>query len=44
VRRIASTWPASAAHSALGAALVTPPAAMPQAVRERLHALIARLL
>jgi 5'-methylthioadenosine phosphorylase len=44
VRRFAATWPASAAHSALDSALVTPPAAMPQAVRERLHALIARFL
>ena len=26
VRRIAASWPVSAAHSALGSALVTPPA------------------
>ena len=44
VQRIAATWPASAAHSALGSALVTPPAAMPQAVRTRLQPLIARFL
>ncbi|MEP7283866.1 MAG: hypothetical protein ABI696_17945 [Rubrivivax sp.] len=44
VRRIASEWPASAAHTALGAALVTPPAAMPAAARERLRAVIARFL
>lgn len=44
VRRIAAAWPASAAHSALGSALVTPPAALPAAVRERLGPLIARFL
>ena len=44
VQRIAATWPASAAHSALGSALVTPPTAMPQAVRTRLQPLIARFL
>jgi len=44
VRRIAANWPVSAAHSALGAALVTPPAAMADPVRERLHALISRFL
>ena len=44
VRRIAREWPASAAHTALGAALVTPLAAMPAATRERLQALIARFL
>lgn len=44
VRRIASTWPASPAHGALGAALVTPPAAMSAPVRARLAALIARFL
>jgi 5'-methylthioadenosine phosphorylase len=44
VRRIAARWPVSAAHSALGSALVTPPAAMSAPVRERLHALIARFL
>ena len=44
VRRIAREWPGSAAHTALGSALVTPPAAMPAAARERLQALIARFL
>lgn len=44
VRRIAADWPVSAAHSALGAALVTPPTAMPATVRERLQALISRFL
>lgn len=44
VRRIAATWPVSPAHSALGAALVTPPAAMAAPVRERLRALISRFL
>ena len=44
VQRIAAAWPVSAAHSALGAALVTPPAAMSQAVRTRLQPLIARFL
>lgn len=44
VRRIAATWPVSAAHSALGAALVTPPAAMAAPVRGRLRALISRFL
>ncbi len=44
VRRIASRWPVSAAHGALAAALVTPPAAMTEAVRVRLAALIARFL
>jgi hypothetical protein len=44
VRRIAADWPVSAAHSALGSALVTPPAAMSTPVRERLQALIARFL
>jgi len=42
VRRIAASWPASAAHTALGPALVTPPAAMSEAVRARLAPLIAR--
>jgi 5'-methylthioadenosine phosphorylase len=42
VRHIAREWPVSAAHTALGSALVTPPSAMPAAARERLHALIAR--
>lgn len=44
VRRIAASWPESAAHTALGSALVTPPAAMSAAVRARLAALIARFL
>ena len=44
VRRIAATWPAPAAHSALGSALVTQPAAMSEAVRARLGPLIARFL
>ena len=44
VQRIAATWPASDAHSALGSALVTPPAAMSEAVRTRLQPLIARFL
>ena len=44
VQRIATTWPASAAHSALGSALVTPPAAMSPAIRTRLQPLIARFL
>ncbi len=44
VRRIAASWPVSAAHTALGSALVTPPHGMSAPVRERLHALIARLL
>lgn len=44
VRRIAATWPVSAAHTALGAALVTPPAAMTPQVRTRLHALVERFL
>ena len=44
VRRIATNWPASPAHGALGSALVTPPAAMSASVRQRLAALIARFL
>ena len=44
VRRSASERSASAAHTALGAALVTPPAAIPAAARERRQALIAGLL
>ena len=44
VRRIAAAWPASAAHSALGSALVTLPAAMSPAVRTRLQPLIGRFL
>ena len=44
VRRIATEWPVSAAHSALDAALVTPPSAMSPTVRGRLHALVGRFL
>ena len=44
VQRIAAAWPVSAAHSALGSALVTPPAAMSPAVRTRLQPLIGRFL
>lgn len=44
VRRIAASWPISAAHSALDSALVTTPAAMPEIARERLSALIGRFL
>jgi 5'-methylthioadenosine phosphorylase len=44
VQRIAATWPASDAHSALGSALLTPPAAMSEAVRTRLQPLIGRFL
>jgi 5'-methylthioadenosine phosphorylase len=42
VRLIAAIWPVCAAHTALGSALVTPPAAMPPEVRTRLHALLKR--
>lgn len=42
VQRIAADWPASPAHTALSAALVTPPSAMPAEVRDRLGALLAR--
>jgi 5'-methylthioadenosine phosphorylase len=44
VRRIAATWPESPAHTALGSALVTPPAAMTSEVRTRLAALVQRFL
>jgi 5'-methylthioadenosine phosphorylase len=44
VRRIAAGWPVSAAHCALGSALVTPPTALAAPVRARLQALIARFL
>ena len=44
VRRIAQDWPPSAAHTALDAVLVTPVAAMIEAVQQRLQALIARRL
>jgi 5'-methylthioadenosine phosphorylase len=43
VQRIAQSWPVSAAHRALDSALVTPVAAMPDATRRRLQALVARL-
>jgi 5'-methylthioadenosine phosphorylase len=43
-RLIAAGWPVSAAHTALGSALVTPPAAMSPEVRTRLHALVKRFL
>lgn len=42
VRRLAASWPQSLAHEALRSALVTPVAAMSDAVRHRLHAVIAR--
>ena len=44
VQRIAASWPISAAHSALGSALVTPPSSMSPAVRSRLYPLISRFL
>jgi 5'-methylthioadenosine phosphorylase len=44
VRLIAASWPVSAAHTALGSALVTPPAAMSPEVRSRLGALVKRFL
>jgi 5'-methylthioadenosine phosphorylase len=44
VRRIASTWPVSPAHTALDSALVTQPTAMSAPVRKRLAALIGRFL
>ena len=44
IQRLGETWPASAAHSALSAGLVTQPAAMSRATRERLQPLIARFL
>ena len=44
VRILGERWPESAAHTALGSSLVTPPAAMAPAVRERLAALVARFL
>ena len=44
VHRIAQSWPVSAAHTALGSALVTPVGAMTGSTRDRLHALIARVL
>lgn len=42
VRRLAANWPVSPAHTALGAALVTPPSAMSAEVRERLAAVLQR--
>jgi 5'-methylthioadenosine phosphorylase len=44
VRILGECWPASPAHQALGAALVTPPAAMAPEVRARLAALIGRFV
>lgn len=44
VRLIAASWPACAAHTALGSDLVTLPAAMSPEVRTRLGALVKRLL
>lgn len=44
VRRLHAAPPASAAHTALGQALVTPRAAMPAQAVERLRPLLARLL
>lgn len=43
VKRLAQSWPTSPAHTALSAALVTPPAAMPEATRARLAPLLARV-
>ncbi len=42
VKRLAASWPESAAHRALDSALVTQPAQMSAEVRKRLGALIAR--
>lgn len=42
IARLSRDNPVSPAHTALASALVTPPAAMAPAVKERLHALIAR--
>jgi 5'-methylthioadenosine phosphorylase len=44
VRLLAATWPVSAAHTALGSALVTPPSAMSPTVRTRLHEIVRRFL
>lgn len=44
VRLIAAHWPCSPGHTALAAGLVTPPAVMSAAVRQRLASLIARLV
>jgi 5'-methylthioadenosine phosphorylase len=44
VRRLAAAAPASKAHDALKQALVTPPAAMPEATRERLLPLLRKYL
>lgn len=43
VKHLAQRWPASPAHTALSSALVTPPAAMPEATRARLAPLLARV-
>jgi 5'-methylthioadenosine phosphorylase len=42
IRRLGTQPPESKAHSALARALVTQPAAMPEATRERLMPLIAK--
>jgi 5'-methylthioadenosine phosphorylase len=42
-RRLASTWPVSAAHRVLDYSLVTPLAAMPATARERLAPILGRL-
>lgn len=44
IARLAATWPASSAHTALQSALVTPPGAMAPEVRERLRPLLSRYL
>ncbi|MDZ7812176.1 MAG: S-methyl-5'-thioadenosine phosphorylase [Ideonella sp.] len=43
VKRLAQSWPESPAHTALSAALVTPPGAMPEATRARLAPLLKRV-
>ncbi len=44
IARLAATWPASSAHTALQSALVTPLGAMTPEVRERLRPLLSRYL
>jgi 5'-methylthioadenosine phosphorylase len=44
IRRLAADPPASRAHHALKQALVTPPAAMPEATRQRLLPLLRKYL
>jgi 5'-methylthioadenosine phosphorylase len=44
IRRLAAAPPASKAHDALKQALVTPPAAMPEATRQRLLPLLRKYL